>query len=404
VFDDGCSTKLTWKRMVDYAIRNAVDVVLLAGDVIDRNNRYYEASSALQEGFARLKDADIQVFLVTGNHDFDVLPQVLRNHPFDNVHLLGENGNWEVARFARREEIIQFIGWSFPQQYVSTNPVLQLPTLQVDPNYLRLGVLHADVDKLDSRYGPVSLLDLQNANIDVWMLGHIHKPLNFAGPKIIRYPGSPQALSAKESGSHGALLLTAARSRVEVEEISFSNCRFEWLIIDASAVDSQEELRRVAENELSTAANSNLTELGETAFLIYDLYLSGQNSRGREIKDWAEPLKNDYDMPLATGTRVLVREVFANIRPAVGDLETLAAESSPAGLLAQMILALRGGTSTTFLEGLIREWDAEFRTITNSKTYQPLQEQWQRDGNPRTAKILIEQECNRLLSELLLPL
>jgi exonuclease SbcD len=389
--------------MVDYATRNSVDVILLAGDVIDRNNRYYEASGALQEGFARLKDAGIEVFLVSGNHDFDVLPQVVRNHPFDNVHLLGANGHWEVSRFERGGEVIQFIGWSFPQQYVSTNPILQLATLQTDPNFLRLGVLHADVDNLESRYGPVPLLDLQNANIDVWILGHIHKPSNYVGAKIIRYPGSPQSLSAKEPGPHGALLLTIDRSRVEVEEISLSNCRFEWLNIDISAVDSQEALRLLAENELSLAANSKLAELGETNFLVYNLHLSGQSSRGREIKAWVEPLKNDYDMLLATGTRVQVREVSANIRPVIDDLEALAAETSPAGLLAQTILALRGRPSTPFLDGLIRDWEAEFRTVTNNTTYQPLQEQWQREGNPRDAKTLIEQECNRLLSELLFP-
>jgi len=403
VFSDDCSTKRTWKRMVDYATRNSVDVVLIAGDVIDRDNRYYEASSSLQEGFARLKDANIEVFLVSGNHDFDVLPQVLKHHPFDNVHLLGANGHWEVSRFDRNGEVIQFIGWSFPQQYVSTNPVLQLATLQTDPNFLRFGVLHADVDKLDSRYAPVPLLDLQNANVDIWLLGHIHKPSNYLGQKIIRYPGSPQALSAKEPGLHGALLLGIDRLRVEAEEISFSNCRFEWLNVDTSSVDSQEALRLLMENELSLAANSKLSELSEIGYLVYDLHLVGQNSRSHEIMAWAEPLKNDYDMLLATNTRVRVREISANIRPVVGNLETLAAEASPAGLLAQTILALRNGTSTPFLDGLIREWEAEFRTVTNSMTYQPLQVQWQRDGNPRTARALIEQECNRLLNELLFP-
>jgi hypothetical protein len=131
--------------------------------------------------------------------------------------------------------------------------------------------------------------------------------------------------------------------------------------------------------------------------------LNGQNRRCREIKAWAEPLKNDYDMPLATGTRVLVREVSANIRPVIEDHEVLASETSPAGLLAQTILALRNGNSTPFLEELIRDWERNFRTITNSTTYQPLQEQWQREGNPRIAKVLIEQECNRLLNELLFP-
>ena len=390
--------------MVDYAVAGAVDLVLLSGDVIDRDNRYYEASGALQEGFARLRDNGIKVFMVSGNHDFDVLPQVLRNHPFDNVHLLGAGGRWEAKRYERPGEAIQLVGWSYPEQYVLVNPLPQLALLPLDPNLKRIGLVHADVDNLESRYGPVPLADLQTADVDAWMLGHIHKPLTFGGSKIIRYPGSPQSLSAKEPGAHGALLLTVNGSQaIEATAVDFSNCRFERLQVDITTVDSKESLRGLIETELSVNANDRLAELGGVAYLVYDLYLMGQHSKAREIREWADPILNSNDLTLATGTRLYVRGITTAIRPTVENLDLLANENSPAGLLAQTILAIRYGNTTPFLEGLVREWERQFRGITNSPVYQPLQDGWQRNGNPRKAKDFIAAECNRLLAELLFP-
>jgi exonuclease SbcD len=403
VFGDDCATKHAWQRIVDYAVRHTVDALVLAGDIIDRDNRYFEGSGALQEGFEQLRDEGVEVFMVSGNHDFDVLPQVLRNHPFGNVHLLGLDGNWQAVRFERRGEVIEFVGWSFPSRYVEINPLLQLSALVTDPNVLRLGILHCEVDKLDSRYAPVPFSDLRNAPVDVWVLGHIHKPVAFSGTKPIHYPGSAQSLSAKETGAHGGLLLTLDGSRVEVETLYFSSCRFEGLIVDTSAVDSEEALRLLVENELTAAANSKLTDLADVNYLVFDVHLTGENSRGKEIRDWAEPLKTGYNVRLATGTRTLVREVTAEIRPAVEDLEALAAENSPAGVLAQCILALRNGVSTSLLDGLIRQWESRFQSVNNAGVYQPLQEVWQRQGNPRHARAFIERECNRLLGELLYP-
>jgi len=213
--------------MIDLAIARAVDVIVMSGDVIDRDNRYYEASGALQAGFKRLETAGIDVFMVAGNHDFDVLPQILRNHPFQRVKLLGSDGRWEVVRYERSGEILQWVGWSFPRQWVTINPLINFPAGILDPNYLSIGLLHAEVDKPDSSYAPVPLLDLQRSTVNVWVLGHIHKPSTYSGDKIIRYPGSPQALSAREPGSHGALLLTVEGGRVaRIEEVGFLELPF----------------------------------------------------------------------------------------------------------------------------------------------------------------------------------
>jgi len=404
VLGTDCATKLTWRRMVDYAIIEKVDILLLSGDVIDRDNRYYEASGSLQEGFSRLGENGIEVFLVTGNHDYDVLPQVLRNHSYPHVHLLGANGSWGVYRIERDGDILQVVGWSFPQQYVFVDPLPGLTALPTDPNHFRLGMIHCDVDQPYSRYAPVALSNLENAEMDAWVLGHIHKPTAYDGDKLIRYPGSPQALSAKEQGVHGAIVFSIEGKRVEaIKEVLFSNCRFERLVVDVSRVETLETFRGLIETALSTHANDRLLDLDGMAFLVYDLHLTGQNSKGLDIEKWLSQVKDNNDLVLSTGTKVLIRAMSSSVRPVVENLERLATERSPAGVLAETLLALRSGQSTPFLEQLANDWDAQMTAVTNSAGFQPLQEGFRRNGNPRTAKEFIEEECNRLLSELLFP-
>lgn len=404
IFGDNCSTRATWVRMVDFAIDRGVDMMLLAGDVVDQNNRYFEASGALQEGFRRLGEAGIDVFVVTGNHDFDVLPQILRNHPFPRVRQLGADGRWEAVRYERSGEALQLVGWSYPRREVLVNPLLGLAEGVVNGDYLSVGLLHADVDKLDSRYGPVALNDLQRSPVNVWILGHIHKPIVYSGDKFIRYPGSPQALSAKETGSHGALLLTVDGGRIAgAENLVFSNCRFERLEIEVTDVDTEERFRGLMETAISADANPHLSELDGVVYLVYDVLLTGRNNLGREIAGWAEPLAASSELLLACGARVRVRNVALAIRPPVGDLEGLARERSPAGVLAEAILAIRSGSSTAFLDQVAARWLEQFQSLTNSTAFQPLQEDFRRYGNPRNFRTYIEEECNRLLAELLYP-
>src|SRR5690554_5979131 len=79
------ATKYTWSRIVDYAIKSKVDILALTGDIIDQDNRYFEAIGPLQAGFEKLKQANISVFMVAGNHDFDVLPQLVNSERYNNV-------------------------------------------------------------------------------------------------------------------------------------------------------------------------------------------------------------------------------------------------------------------------------------------------------------------------------
>ncbi len=337
------ATKYSWNSIVDYAINNKVDVLVLTGDIVDQDNRYFEAIGPLQSGFEKLKQSDISVYMVAGNHDFDVLPQLIDSERYDNVHLLGANGIWGMKIFSKNGEKIQFVGWSFPNRHISEDPLLKFNMSEIDSNITTIGLVHGDVDVPDSKYAPIDFNNFLVTPVHVWVLGHIHKPQRLKKSEpIVYYPGSPHALSSKEQGVHGPILLTIqSQEDIQIEQIPLSPVRYESLSIDITDKTDEESIRDTVTSKLFEDAQSKIMELETVSFLIYDVILKGHHSKIVDLEIWVSPIVDDYDQEIdKTETRLLVRKILIDVQPKVENMEELAQESSPVGILARTIIAL----------------------------------------------------------------
>ncbi len=392
------ATKHTWKRLVDYAIRNKIDVLALSGDIVDKDNRYFEAIGPLQSGFEELKKAGIDVFMVAGNHDYDVLSDIASTRQYDNVHLLGEMGRWESKTYKKNGIEMQFVGWSFPSQHYRNDPFLTFNKDIIDHNLPVLGLLHGEVENFESLYAPINSGDLLNSQVDTWVLGHIHKPwvIRDSSPYIC-YPGSPHALSAKETGMHGPVLITIEdKEKVAIENITFSPVRFETLEVDISEDVDESALRSIITSRLVDYGAEITTELDEVLFLVCDLIFNGEHNQIQGFESW---LKNLGELSLVTEstTKIVVRKTTVKLTPKI-DLVELAKQPSPAGILAQAIIALENNTSTPFLDRLNEKLQDKQIRLNNANTYHALRPAGMLPNND--AKEYILQECNRLMSEL----
>jgi hypothetical protein len=71
--DRSLSVEAKWSRTVDRVIQEAVDAVVLTGDVADEDNKLFEAFGPLKDGVECLAAAGVRTFAVAGNHDYDAL-------------------------------------------------------------------------------------------------------------------------------------------------------------------------------------------------------------------------------------------------------------------------------------------------------------------------------------------
>ena len=402
VTGDHASTKFTLSRIVKQCIDKNVDVLLLCGDIVDRDNRFFEAYGPLQEAFDNLGKYGVKVFLVAGNHDFDVLPHIIKTRRNEHVHLLGRNGQWEVRDFTKNGQTIQFVGWSFAKQHVIESALDSWDASLLNPNHQTIGLLHGDIDTYNTNYGPIHLDDLQRTDVTLWLLGHIHKSQLLAEQPIIWYTGSPQALSAKEPDIHGPLLITVEPHQApKVEQIAMSPIRYENISIDVTGVVNENELRSKVIYSLKEDAERKITELEEVLSLVYNITLIGKNSQAKEIDVWKRTIVEHTDR-LETDTTISVRRVETQISPEVTDLKQLAQQSSPAGILANTILAIEEGRDDPFLDDLIKEWTSKIEHANRARVYSTrLLEERKISNTPEMARIAIKNECNRLLGELI---
>lgn len=396
------ATKYTWEKMVEFALSHPVDYIALPGDIIDKDNKFFAAIGTLQEGFTKLENARIPVLIIAGNHDYDVLPQAISSKDFSNIHLLGENGTWESIILEKNGEKIQFLGWSFPTQHYRENPFLNYPKTGINYSIPTVGLMHGDVGSIDSSYAPMNKSDFLNTEADIWLLGHIHKPevLNERNP-LVFYTGSPHAMSAKEAGEHGPILITInSKTDIQTERILLSPIRYELLSIDVSSCENKEELRSTITIAVEKSVQSIESTLDYTLHLIYDLVLEGEHANLTAFKGWAEGIE-EYQQRFGN-TQVTVRKIDLKLTPKIDNLEELAAAPTSVGVLAKTILALQNGEETEFSQRLSKLWEEQREKLEGVSTYQAVRTAYRvKLPTKEDANRFLLDECNRILGELI---
>ncbi|HYW03377.1 MAG TPA: DNA repair exonuclease [Gammaproteobacteria bacterium] len=327
-----------WQRTVDEALRLQVDAVLLAGDVVEQENDFYEALADLRGGIEKLTQAGVQVLGVAGNHDVQVLP-LLADALKQEFRLLGRDGRWEAERIRGRDGTeVRVLGWSFPRDVVTTSPLGQdLPAREPGTT---IGLLHCDRDASGSHYAPVSSTELAAAPVDAWLLGHIHKPDPMSGPRPMGYLGSLTGLDPGEPGAHGPWLLEAGAAEPSIVQIPLAPLR--WVAREVS-LDGLERPEDV--HQRITAALDELhgeISAAEVRPLAVGcrLRLTGRTRHRDEI---TRLLRADDPRERADGRDGILYFVEAwrlEALPEI-DLEELARGKDPPALLAHKLLILR---------------------------------------------------------------
>lgn len=396
-----------WDKMIERAVDQAVDLVALTGDLVDRDNRFFEAVGALERGMRRLADEGIPAFAVAGNHDHDVLPRVIETIGSDALHLLGRGGRWESHLLERDgEPLLRLAGWSFPTQHVERSPLDDLDAELTDAHESvpSIYLLHADLDQKTSRYAPVMSSELDDHRAAAWLLGHIHRPQTHrtASDALVLYPGSPQALDPGERGVHGPWIVEVGGGRApRARQIPMATVRYRTLAIDLDGVDAAEDFERAATEQMRRDLDEITDGAGELRRVIYRLELTGRTPLHRKLGGFAEELSErlrlDFD-----GGRASVDRVRVETRPAV-DLEEVARGHDPPAVLARLLLDLDGGELADEHRALAKKVMRELEGVRQANAYAPLRVSGADGGRPddQAARRLLFDEGLRLLDELL---
>lgn len=379
-----------WQTIVDCAIEQQVDLVVLAGDVVDHDNRFFEATGPLERGLARLGREGIPTFAVAGNHDFDVFPRVADVVGSGHFRLLGRGGRWEEELFTSRDgQQLRLQGWSFPDMHFTTSPMVDYRAAPTD--IPTLGILHADLEASDSRYAPVSRSELTSTNVTLWLLGHVHTPVYdeaIGGPPVL-YPGSPQALDPGEGGPHGPWLIEISGPHgAAVRQLDVTKVRYEQLEIDLSGIGERADFethvsQRVREHLDKFAVDSPALE-----YVSLRLDLSGRTKLFSLLPAWLDALQENFER---TSGRVTARidKVINNTRPDL-DPAALSEKRDVTGELARLLQQLQAGRLDGDAEELMHETRQRMMAVHSATPYRAIDYEVAPDEDA-TREILIRQ-------------
>lgn len=336
---------------MDAAIREGVDVVALAGDVVEREDDFFEAYRHLHQGVEKLVDAGISVFGVAGNHDVQVLPRLAKQIP--KFGLLGADGSWEATSITAAGQDLTIWGRSFTADRMREAP-LDGAAFTRRPG-INLGLLHCDLDQHDSPYAPIARAALDAAGLDGWLLGHIHVPSALESPNPFGYLGSMTGLDPGESGPRGPWLLSVRNGKIDqVSQWPLAPLRWERMEVELTGI---EEAGLIRERLLAA-----ILKLDETlAAGIWGPKAVGLRVRFTGRTRWGsapEKVFSEEDRGhLHTGSRqthYFLERLENATRPEI-PLEELARRGDPPSLLAARLLLLDQPSGTPERNKLLTE-------------------------------------------------
>ena len=320
------ATRRALERMVDFACSQAVDFVVLAGDLFDGDWKDYSSGIFMNRCLARL---ECPVFCLTGNHDAESLITRTLSWP-KNVQRFDVNRPQTHLLEGLK---VALHGQGFANRREDRN----LAALYPDPlpGYFNLGVLHTSADGREGHetYAPCTVAELSGKGYQYWALGHVHQRESLSLQPPIVFPGCLQGRHIKETGPKGCYLVKVdEEQRVQLDFQSLDVVRWEHLELDMGGATTLEEALGLVYEALARTSEQSDTALTAVRLTLFGAS-SAHEALTRRPHDTLENLRNEA----AKLRRLWLEKIYLATRPARSREEVL--RNDPP--LADLMLGLR---------------------------------------------------------------
>ncbi len=260
----------TFMRLVDYANKNGVKVIMLCGDVFESDNPFKKD----KDWFYNIveKHPNIDFLYLRGNHDSNSESPL--NKEFSNLILFSED--WSYKRY---DNVV--IGGI---ELKETNKKSLYSTLNFEEDTINIAMLHGNISSTEGKDN-ILINKLKDKNINYLALGHIHaySQEKLDGRGVYAYSGCLEGRGYDELGEKGFVLLTID-SKIESQFIPFSKRQVVEVEVDITDIlDVYSVYKKIKSTNLVSAENLlRVVLIGES--VIEDLVES----------DLERMLENDY--------------------------------------------------------------------------------------------------------------
>lgn len=276
----------SFTRIVDLALTEEVDFLIIAGDLFDQQNRTLRAEVFLKEQFERLNKEQIFVYICHGNHD-PLSNKVGTEWP-ENVSVFSENVE-TYQTITKNGEEIYLHGFSYQNDASYENKIDAYPSSQGQKG-IHIGILHGTYSKSNAkdRYTEFILEDLNKKLYHYWALGHIHERQTLSEMPQIQYPGNIQGRHFKEQGEKGCLLVEGDHLKLTAQFIATQHIRFEQAQITSDKTTKQGLFEEIQ------SFKASVREQGKAIYRL-DVLVNSDQAISQQDKLQVQEMISDYE-------------------------------------------------------------------------------------------------------------
>lgn len=254
--EDECrhATRKALNNLIDIALRERVSFVLIAGDLFDGDWRDYNTGLYFASQMSRLREADIKVYIVSGNHD--AASVITKNLT------MPENVTFFQTKKAHTiiidEMGLALHGQGFAHKAENENIALAYPCAK--DGYINIGLLHTSLNGRPGHdnYAPCKTDDLVSLGYHYWALGHVHRHEIVNSNPWIVFPGNIQGRHIRECGPKGSVLVEIEEGEITaVEHCTLDVMRWAECIVDVTGCNSDDTLLENISQAISDTNNQN---------------------------------------------------------------------------------------------------------------------------------------------------
>ena len=269
------SANQSLENIVDLALKQQVDLVLIAGDTFDSSKPTPSSQLFFAKEIKRLTDAQIQVVMIFGNHDHMSDEELLvENSPY--FKLLGANEKIEKASFKTKSDFqYDVVGFSYLNNHIEKDMVNSFP---VKGNNFTFGLMHAQEKAATQNvYAPYTKEEIRGLNYDYFALGHIHKRQTISEKPLAVYPGNIQGRHINELSEKGCYLGEVDEKSNTIKINFFKTAPITW---QEAKIEVNQELTK---NELQRLILENLTPTETTYYSLRVIGAQNLTDEEREL-------------------------------------------------------------------------------------------------------------------------
>jgi len=246
------ATRAALDNLVDFALREGVAFVILAGDLYDGSWEAFATGLYFCQAMGRLNRAGVDVFLIYGNHDAE--SHLTRDLPLPpNVKVFSKKA---AETLVHPGTGMVLHGQSYRARDPGGDLAAGYPAAR--EGALNVGILHTALngDRGHAPYAPCTPEQLAAKGYDYWALGHVHRFEIVRSDPYIVFPGNLQGRNIREVGPKGAALVTVNAGRIAaVDHVALDVVRWALAEVDVSQDPGRDAIHTRIRDRLQEIAN-----------------------------------------------------------------------------------------------------------------------------------------------------